>query len=153
MSQVVYKSEKLAKKKVLFYNDTGASVTLYGGYAVCYKHDETDITQAYTVVRPATANFKYFAGVIAVEWAGFVVADSVTIQIEILIPTKYGQIVEIWSNEDHSVNTALLEITNDSFVLVEGTTNKVCRTVQLAKRDVTNGTLLARLYGLSDPLA
>lgn len=153
MSQVTYKSEKTAKKKVIFTNNTGASVTLRGGYALCYDHSETDITQAYDVVRPATANLKYFAGVICEEYDDRVVANGATLQLEIYIPTKYGQIVPVWSNEDHSANTAVLEITDGSFVLIEGATNPVCRTVETENRGTTNGTLLARLYGLSDPLA
>lgn len=153
MSQVTYNSEKVAKKKVRFTNDTGASVTLRVGYALCYDHAEVTIAQAYDVVRPATLNLKYFAGFLCEEYDGIVVADGAVVSVEIYIPTKYGQVVPVWSTEDHSANTALLEIVDASFIAVEGTTNKVCRTVQLAKRDVTNGVLLARVYGLSDPLA
>jgi len=153
MSQVTYLSEKTAKKKVIYYNNTGSSVTLQGGYAMCYDHAQTDKTQAYRVVQPATDNFMYFAGAVCSEYAGLVVANGGTAQIEIYIPTKYGQVVPLWSSEDHSSDTALLEITDGSFVFLEGTTNKVARTVQLANRSTTNGTLLARLYGLSDPLA
>lgn len=153
MSQVTYQNEKTAKKKVLFYNGTGAEVTLRGGYAVCYDYDATDITQAYTVEQPATANLMWFAGVVTEEYDGVVVANGASRQIEIYIPTKYGQIVPVWSTEDHSANIALMEHTDGSFALTEGTTNKVAKTVQLANRGTTNGTLLARLYGLSDPLA
>lgn len=153
MSQTVYNSEKIAKKKVIFNNNTGASVTLRGGYAVCYDYDAETIAQAYTVERPSTNALLYFAGVITEEYDGKIVANGDTLQIEIYIPTKYGQIVPVWSTEDHSANTALLEPTNGSFALTEGTTTKVARTVQLANRSSTNGTLLARLYGVSDPLA
>lgn len=152
MSQVTYLSEKTAKKKVLYYNDTGGSVTLQGGYAMCYDYTQVDKTQAYRVVRPATLAFKYFAGVVCPEYAGTVVADGKTVQIEIYIPTKYGQVVPVWNNENLSGAVALLEITNDSFILVEGATTKVCRTVQKVDR-TTPGIALARLYGLSDPLA
>lgn len=153
MSQTTYNSEKVAKKKVIFNNGTGAEVTLRGGYAVCYDYDATTIAQAYTVEQPATANLSYFAGVITEEYDGRVVANGDTLQIEIYIPTKYGQIVPVWITEDHSANTALLEPTDGSFALTEGTTNKVARTVQLVDRSGTSGTALARLYGLSDPLA
>lgn len=153
MSQTVYDSEKVAKKKVKFYNGTGASVTLRGGYAVCYDYDASTIAQAYTVERPSTNALKYFAGVITEEYDGKIVANGDTLQVEIYIPTKYGQIVNVWITEDHSANTALLEPTNGSFALTEGTTNKVARTVGLDNRGTTNGVTLARLYGLSDPLA
>ena len=33
------KMEHISKKQVSFYNDTGAEVTLRGGYAVCYDQD------------------------------------------------------------------------------------------------------------------
>jgi len=152
MSQVTYLSEKTAKKRVEFYNGTGASVTLQGGYALCYDHSQTDKTQAYRVVQPATLNLKYFAGVVCAEEAGKVVADGDTIVIDIYIPTKYGQVVPVWNTEDHSANTAVLEITDGAFELLEGATNPVCRTVALTDR-TTPGTILSRLYGLSDPLA
>lgn len=153
MSQTTYNSEKVAKKKVLFNNNTGAEVTLRGGYGVCYDYDATTIAQAYTVERPATNALKYFAGSICEEYDGKIVANGATLQIEIYVPTKYGQIVPVWISEDHSANTALLEVTDGSFAFTEGTTNKVARTVQLVNRGTTNGTCLARLYGLSDPLA
>lgn len=154
MSQVTYQGEKVAKKKVLFTNDTGASVTLRGGYALCYDDTETDISQAYDVIRPATSNLLYFAGVITEEYDGVVVADGASRQVEIYVPTKWGQVVPVWSTEDHSLNTALLEVLDGQFELTEGaTTGKVCRTVQLANRSGTNGTLLAKLYGIHEPLA
>ena len=153
MSQITYTSEKVAKKKVIFTNNTGASVTLRQGYALCYDHSESDITQAYDVVQPATLNLKYFAGVVTEAYDGKVVANGYTCNIEIYVPTKYGQVVPVWITEDHSGGTALLEVTDGSFALTEGATNKVARTVQLVNRGTTNGTCLARLYGLSDPLA
>ena len=152
MSQITYLSEKIAKKRVQFYNGTGASVTLMGGWALCYDHAQTDLTQAYRVVRPATLNLKYFAGIIVPEEAGKVVADGATIMIDIYIPTKYGQCVDVWSSENHSANTAVLEIVDASFIPVEGATNPICRTVELTDR-TTPGVILSRLYGLSDPLA
>jgi hypothetical protein len=152
-NQITYKSEKVAKKKVVFTNNTGASVTLRGGWAMCYDSTETDLAQAYDVIRPATANLSYFAGVVTEEYDGRTVANGATSNIEIYIPTKYGQVVPVFSSENHSANIALLEPVNGSFIMTEGTTNKVCKTVQLADRSSTNGTLLARLYGLSDPLA
>jgi len=153
MSQISYKSEKLAKKKVLLYNDTGAAITIRGGYAVCYAYDATDISQAYLVERPATANLLWYAGQITEEYDGMGVADGAYRSVEIYIPTKYGQVVPVWITEDHSANTALLEPTDGSWALTEGTTTKVARTVQLVNRGTTNGTALARLYGISDPLA
>ena len=153
MSQVTYKSEKLAKKKVTFTNDTGAAVTLRGGWVLCYDYTQSTIAQAYLVVRPASANLAWFAGVITEEYDGRVVANGAIANIEIYIPTKYGQVVPVFSSEDHSSNIALLEPVDGSFIAVEGSTTKVCKTVQLANRGTTNGTLLSRLYGISDPLA
>ena len=154
MSQISYKSEKLAKKKVNFYNDTGAAVTLRGGYALCYAYDATDISQSYMVERPATNNLLWFAGIVCEGHDGVVVAAGATRAIEIYIPTKYGQIISVWITEDHSANIAILEISDGSFALTEGATAaRVAKSVQLVKRDVTNGTCLARLYGIPDPLA
>jgi hypothetical protein len=153
MSQISYKSEKVAKKKVLLYNDTGAAITIRGGHAVCYAYDATDISQSYLVERPATANLLWFAGVITEEYDGFAVASEAYRAVEIYIPTKYGQVVPVFISEDHSANIALLEHTDGSFILTEGTTQKVAKTVQKVNRSTTNGTCLARLYGLSDPLA
>lgn len=153
MSQISYNSEKLAKKKVLLYNDTSADIVLRGGWAVCYAYDATDISQSYLVERPATNNLLWFAGVITEEFDGFSVADGATRSIEIYVPTTYGQVVPVFISENHSANMALLEHADGSFILVEGTTNKVARSVQLVNRSSVNGTCLARLYGLSDPLA
>lgn len=153
MSQVSYKNEKVAKKKVLFYNDTGAAVVLRGGWALCYDYSQTDLTQAYLVVRPATNNLLWYAGQITEEYDGFSVADGATRAVEIYIPTKYGQVVPVFISENHSANMALLEITDGSFILTEGTSKKVARTVQRVNRSSVNGTCLSRLYGLSDPLA
>lgn len=154
MSQVSYKSEKLAKKKVLLLNNTGADIVLRAGWAVCYDYDETDITQAYQVTRPETANLLWFAGVIVEEFDGFGIANGASRAIEIYIPTKYGQVVPVFISEDHSLNIALLEISDGSFILTEGaTTARVAKSVQLVNRSVVNGTCLARLYGIPDPLA
>lgn len=153
MSQITYQSEKVAKKKVLFSNGTGASVTLRGGYALCYDQSLNTIAQSYTVVRPATANLAFFAGILTEEYDGVIVANGATRNVEIYIPTKYGQVVPVWITEDHSANIALLEPTDASFALTEGTTNKVAKSVQLVNRGTTNGTALSRLFGLSDPLA
>lgn len=153
MSQITYQSEKTAKKKVQLYNDTGVSLTLRGGYAVCYDYSQSDKTQAYRVVKPETNNLLWFAGVITEEYDGKVVAAGMTINVEIYIPTKYGQVVPVWIDEDHSANIALLEVVTGSWALDEGTATKVAKSVQLVNRNTTNGTCLARLYGLSDPLA
>lgn len=154
MSQISYNNEKVAKKKVLLYNNTGSELVIRGGYAVCYDHSQTDLTQAYRVVKPETNNLLWFAGVIIEECDGFKVAAGASRAVTIYIPTKYGQIVPVWINEDHSANIALLELVTDSWALTEGATAaKVARSVQLVNRSVINGTCLARLYGHSDPLA
>lgn len=154
MSQISYKSEKLAKKKVLLYNDTGAAIVIRGGWAVCYAYDATDISQSYLVERPATANLLWFAGVITEEYDGFGVAAGAYRAVEIYIPTKYGQVVPVFISEDHSANIAILEISDGSFILTEGATAaRVAKSVQLVNRSTTNGTCLARLYGIPDPLA
>jgi len=153
MSQTTYNSEKVAKKKVRYSNDTGSPVTIRGGYAVCYDYSLATIAQAYTVKKPATDNLLWFAGIVTEEYDGKVVANGETLQIEIYIPTKYGQVVPVWITEDHSANIALLEITDGSFALTEGISRKVAKSVQLVNRNTTNGTCLAHLYGLSDPLA
>lgn len=153
MSQISYKSEKLAKKKVLLYNDTGNELTIRGGYAVCYDYSQTDLTQSYRVVKPETNNLLWYAGHITEEYDGFVVVAGASRAVEIYIPTKYGQVVPVWIDADHSANIALLEVVTGSWALVEGTTTKVAKSVQLVDRNTINGTCLARLYGLSDPLA
>ncbi len=152
-NQITYNSEKIAKKKVVFTNDTGSSLVLRGGYALCYDHSQTTIAQAYKVLRPATANLQYFAGVVTEEYDGKVVANGATLNIEIYIPTKYGQVVPVWISEDHSANVALLDITDGTFVLLEGSTVTVAKTVGEDNRGTTNGVTLARLYGISDPVA
>ena len=154
MSQISYQSEKVAKKKVLLYNNTGADLVIRGGYAVCYDYDETDITQAYQVTQPETANLLWFAGVITEEYDGMGIANGASRAIEIYIPTKYGQVVPVWITEDHSANIAILEITDGSWALTEGATAaRVAKSVQLVNRNTTNGTCLARLHGIPDPLA
>jgi len=149
MSITTYKTEKNSKKKVIFSNDTGASVTLRGGYAVCYEHDVYTVAHAYTVIRPATSNLRYFAGSICEQEDGKIVADGKTVQIEIYVPNQWGQVVPVWIAADHSGSSVNLEITAASFVFVEGSTTKVARTVQRVNRNTTNGTCLARLYGVS----
>jgi len=151
VSQVSYASEKVAKKKVLLYNGTGADIVLRQGWAVCYDHSQTDITQAYRVVRPATLNLSYFAGVITEEYDGFGIASGASRAIEIYVPTKYGQVVTAWVSGDMTA-VQLLEVIDGSFPLVIGATTKVCKTVQSVDR-TTPGPALVRLYGISDPLA
>ena len=151
MSQISYKSEKVAKKKVLLYNNTGVVLVLRGGYAVCYDYSDTDLTQAYKVIQPETNSFNYFAGVITEEYDGMSIAIGASRAIEIYVPTKYGQVVPAWVTGDVSA-VQLLEIITGSWALAIGATTKVCRTVQSVDR-TTPGIALVRLYGLSDPLA
>lgn len=68
---VQYKSEKL-NKKVVYYTGTE---TVSTGYAFCYDRDygtaaSADVARAYKVEKPATANLKFFAGVLAEESSG-----------------------------------------------------------------------------------
>jgi hypothetical protein len=140
-------------KRVRFYNGTGSAVTLKNGYAVCYDISETDITIATKVVQPATANLKQFAGIIVNLHQPQSVADTKYVTIDIAIPAPHGPVVPVWISEDHSANSALLEVTDGTFVLLEGATTKVALSVQLVNRSVTNGTCLAKLHGVSDPLA
>lgn len=151
--QITYQSEKYAKKKVVFSNGTGADVTLRKGYAVCYDGSLGTAAECYTVIRPATDYLRYFAGLITAEYDGKVVANGAKLNIDICIPTQWGQVVEAWITEDHSGDRANLEITNGSFALTEGATTKVARTVQLVNRNTTNGTCRVRLYGVSHAVA
>jgi uncharacterized protein YheU (UPF0270 family) len=156
MSQVTYKnrSEKTEKKKVEFYNGTGSSVTLHQGYAFCYDQDygtasDASLYRIWRVERPATANLLYFAGVLTEGYDGEIVANGETKVVEIYVPNRRGQGVLVWTEESCTINATYLAPQNGVFALGAASDSyTVALAAQTVDRSVTNGTVLARLFGV-----
>jgi len=147
------------KKAVDFYNGTGAEVLLRGGYAVCYDQDygtasAVDYTRAHRVLKPATANLKHFAGVLAPEMDGLVVPNGKSQKVEILEASAPGALCEVWTDQSVTLDTTRLYVENGSFAL----TNKpdspnneskcVAVAMQTVDRSSNNGVCQAKLVGL-----
>jgi len=155
MSQVTYnkESEKIEKKKVEFYNGTGAEVTLRTGYAFCYDHDygtasDAEVGRAWRVEQPATANLAYFAGVLAPGYDGETVADGSTKVVEIHVPNTRGQVIKVWTDQNCTINSTVLAPSDGSFALGAASDGyDVAKVTQTVNRSGTNGTVLARLFG------
>jgi len=155
------KMEHVSKKQVSFYNDTGAEVTLRGGYAVCYDQDygdatAVDFTRASRVLKPATANLGHFAGVISEEWDGTVVANGKQHNIEINDPVKGGQKVSAWTDQSVELDVTILYVEDGNFSLTDkpgiadGEKYAVARALQTVDRSTDNGTTLVLLVGLEN---
>lgn len=119
MTQAYQPSEKPSVKRVLLVNTVD---TMHEGYPVCYNRDTTtgdsaaavDMNRAYQVEKPATANLKDFAGVIAKRSDG-VVGKSAGIEVSIVEPTAAGRVCNVWADESCTILTTKLALTGSTW--------------------------------------
>lgn len=155
MSQIVYENEKIQRKKV-FYTGTD---TLRRGYSLCYDADFAgsgttpgktgDATvfnqlRAWRVEKPAVGNLQHYAGVVA---EGF---DGVTgpASIEIVVPTRRGQKVDIWTEEDCTIDSTMLGLKAGSYAAGSASEgHAIAKALQTVDRSTTDGVVQAVLYG------
>lgn len=147
MSQVTYKSEKVSKKRVYY---TGSD-QLLEGYALCYDRDygtasESDIARAYRAEKPATANLKYFAGVVSEEDSGRTGPCWVTIVEPEANP---GRLVKVYTDQDCTLGTTQLAVKDADYALgaAGASTVTVATAMQTVDRSSTDGLCLAQLEG------
>ncbi|HUU59217.1 MAG TPA: hypothetical protein VMZ50_06720 [Phycisphaerae bacterium] len=149
MSQVTYKSEKVSKKRVYY---TGGD-TLQEGYCLSYDRDygtasASEIARAYRVEKPAAANLKYFAGVVAEEDSG----KTGPCWVSVIEPQPNpGRLVKVYTDQDCTLGTTKLAVQNASYAAgAAGSSNvTVATAMQTVDRSETNGTVLAQLEGAS----
>ena len=164
MSQVLYNHEKTYKKHV-FYTGTD---TLRVGYALCYDADavrsagSSDAVtagsksaktaadfydeRAIRVEKPTVDNIKHFAGAVVEEYDG----TEGPAFIEIYVPMSCGQKVDVWTEENCTIDTTLLSVKQGSYAfgaVDEGAV--VARALQTKDRSSPNGTVQALLFSLS----
>jgi len=149
MSQVTYKSEKVSKKRVYY---TGGD-QLLEGYCLCYDRDngtasDSDISRAYRVEKPATANLKYFAGVVSEEDSGRTGPCWITIVEPEPCP---GRLVNVYTDQDCTLGTTKLAVKDASYAAgAVGASNvTVATAMQTVDRSSTNGIVLAQMEGAS----
>ncbi len=157
--QIQYKSEKLSQKAAIYQNDTGSEVVLKGGWNVCYNQDfgvaaTNTPERAMRVEKPSATNINHYAGVISPGDSGKVVPDGGTVGITILHPAKRGQRIDVFTEENCTLDTTLLTLVAGSFVaggLGEGVV--IAKAMQTADRSSTNGVIQALLVGADENAA
>lgn len=151
--------QDLTIKAVSFNNNTGASVTLREGDALAYDMDDTNAPAAPTadfknargrrVVTPATAVLGGFAGLVAPQSAGKVIANGDSAFIDIIVPRK-GDICKGYTNVNCTKGSSALGITNAGgrilVAFTDATLNLdfVAVAMETVDRSGTNGTVLVR---------
>jgi len=151
MSQVTYKdiSEKLTTKKVWYEG----SDTLVGGSLLCYNGDygtasSADTARAWRVEKPATANLKYFAGVLAEKYDNFTGPGMV----EIYVSTRRGQRINILSDQNCTLGSTILAVKNADYAAGAAADGyNIARAAQTVDRSGTDGQVQVELYGF-DPI-
>ncbi|KKN72405.1 hypothetical protein LCGC14_0411180 [marine sediment metagenome] len=150
MSQVTYKSEKVSKKRVMFENNTGSSVTVRGGWQVVYDQNQgtaTDVDgERATRVQINDGNAKNYAGALTEEHDGKIVADGGTRLMDIYVPTADGQKVPIWTDQNCTIDVTILTLQDNSHVaggVIEG--RPIARAMQTVDRSSTAGLVQALL--------
>lgn len=144
--QTVYASDKQKTKRV-WYSGTDQ---LKEGYALCYDQNYGTATVAdekrgYVVEKPATANLKYFAGLVSAADDGKTGPCEITINE----PDSVGRLVNAYTSVNCTINVSLLAITNASYILVAPSSANVTVGIamQTVDRSSTNGTVMCKLEG------
>jgi hypothetical protein len=127
-------SEKVAKKRVKFTGDDALKI----GYAVCYNRDSTtgnsagaeDLYRAWEVEKPATANLKDFAGLVANDYSAVTGGQM----IEIIEPRRAGTVCRGYAGVACTLGTTKLAIQNATYTLEAAGSSNV--TVALANQTV-----------------
>jgi hypothetical protein len=153
-NQVQYNNEKVTKKAVIFVNATGASVTIKDGWLVCYDADYGTATadvplRAMRVEVPTLANAKNFAGVID-NGESFVVANGATQKISIIVPSKRGQKINIFTDQSCTQDTTLLSLKAGHVAGASTSGPVIARALQTVDRSSTNGLVQAEFFGLGE---
>ena len=144
----VDESEKVATKEV-YYEGTDQ---LKAGYLLCYDRDQgtaadSDLARAWRVEKPAAGNLHWFAGVVAAEFSGFTGPGK----IKIYQPTHAPYLVNLWSEDNCSLETTDLSVQVGSYIAGgAGDGPIIARAMQTLDRSDTNGMVLCEFYGLSD---
>ena len=146
-------SEKVAMKRVKF---TGNS-TLKAGYAVCYNRDSTtgdsagaaDMNRAWEVEKPATANLKDFAGLVAHDYPAVTESGVSGQMIEIIEPRKVGTVCNGWTGISCTLGTTMLAVKNGTYTLEAAGASEVtvAKANQTVNRATTEGNCQVILYG------
>lgn len=159
MSQATRQNEKTNTKRVFFEGTD----TLSAGHLLCYNADATraadanqDVTvkaatdqydeRAVRVEKPTSANLKNFAGVVTENF------DSITgpRSIEIYVPTRRGQVINIFSSANATINTTALYLVADSFVAASSGSVRIGTAIQTIDRSTTNGIIQSTFTGPAD---
>ena len=140
--QMVPGPEALCLKKV-WYEGTD---TIYNGYAMCYNHDyATDETMATRVEQPATANMKYFAGIVTgLPTSGRAGATELTL----IEPASLGSVCLVWSALNTTINSTQLALQNGSYALAAAASGPVVATAMETDATLTGtpAAVWARLH-------
>ncbi len=164
MGQILYNHEKVYKKHV-FYTGTD---TWRQGYNLCYDADATrsagsstaitganksaltaaDVNdeRAIRVEKPTVDNIKHYAGVVVEEYDQAVGHAFIVVYV----PMSGGQKVNVWTEEDCTIDVTLLSVKQGSYAM--GSVDEgavVARALQTQTRASTNGTVQALLHSLS----
>ena len=140
--QMVPGPEVLCLKKA-WYEGTD---TLYNGYALCYNHDyATDETMATRVEQPATANMKYFAGIVHGLPASGRAGPT---EVSLIEPSTLGTVCLGWSALNTTINSTQLALQNGSYALGTAATGPVVCTAMETDADLTAtpATVWVRLH-------
>jgi hypothetical protein len=135
-------SSDLIFKRRVKYTGTDA---LEVGYLLCYDRDygtaaSSDMTRAWNVEKPATANLNWFAGICQTKLTagpGFV---------DIIVPIG-GPLTEVWSDQNCTLGTTKLAVKNASYAAgaASETTVTIGTAFQTVDRSGTDGLVLTQL--------
>lgn len=163
MTNVVYDRQNPVETRKVFFKDAASVGKLKRGYVVCWDPDAPvtptagsfpDTTLGQTVIRPATANLLFVAGIVMDDYEyrtdqGNTPAGSHEIQI--WIPQR-GDIVEIMVEDDITAKTESIKAQNGKFTCVgSGSTlpAKTAADIAIALGAATAGSeTLIRAYWL-----
>lgn len=144
------KSEKTEKKRLW----CTSSSALNAGYVVCYNRDSTtgdsaaaaDISRAWEVEKPTSANLKNVAGVIARGLA----AVSGGQMVDIFEPRGVGSVVTAWSGTSTTINSTRLGPVAGQWYMSDAAPFKIATAGQTIDRSNTAGVCQVTLDGVNE---
>jgi len=155
MTQVVYDNEKITKKACIFVNATGSSVDINDGWNVCYDADYGTATaedglRAMRVELPTAANRKNYAGVIATGGRAITVPNGKTQKVDVIVPSKRGQKINIFTDQNCTQDTTLLSLKASHIAGGDTQGPVIARALQTVDRSGTNGLVQAEFFGIGE---
>jgi len=155
-SQVTKQSEKTNTKRVFFEGTD----ELKAGYQLCYNVDAVraadtnqNITaktaadeygeRAVRVEKPTAANLKNYAGTVTEDFGGVTGPRS----IEIYVPTRRGQAINVFSSANATINVTPLYLVAGSFIAQSSGSVRIGTAIQTIDRSSTNGSIQATFTG------